>query len=529
MAAVVGTRVPLKHTTLRGAEGDVGDGDALNALKNEILASLERRADDGASAQIDHGSEPKQRGEGLHASSVEEDDEAPLRRHSMDCVRRVPDAHRPSKSTKKFDVRPSTVGGQRKGGVTTLLRPLALSGGAAEGGLKLLKQSSRSRRSQGSSVSAASELGDFDEGVGKESERGERDGDCTGGASSNRFHIGRPPALEQRRLRTPAPLASVHRVARPALAVALSRSLQETKTELDQRRVQHGFDQKTIEDLQAQLETQRVLIESRDAELLKQQRELEEKDALVVKEREKAAAAHEKMSKLNDEVAQMKSESQFGERKLHKQIAKQQKEMEKVSSERDQLQEDFLATKSAMERIKLEGRAKLSKLEAMELYNASLKDRLNDLTIKAGFPMERKIEIDDLIVDCPERDREEIMVAQLMLSMDQKVKRIFYAYTKDELTMTRTQFAKFAKDSNVLSRHLTLNKVDIIYAAASTSDSKTSKVNSAIKEGESQMSVGEFQEGIVRLANAYFVDVDSIEAQLRDFMTECLPSSTPAI
>merc|ERR1719313_1474630 len=117
----------------------------------------------------------------------------------------------------------------------------------------------------------------------------------------------------------------------------------------------------------------------------------------------------------------MKSELQFGEKKLHKQIAVQQKKMDELQEDKDRLQEDFNATKSAMERIKQEGQSKLSKLEAMEMYNTSLKERLNDLTIKAGFPAERTLRIEDLLVDCPERDREEIMIAQLLLSMDQKV------------------------------------------------------------------------------------------------------------
>ena len=108
--------------------------------------------------------------------------------------------------------------------------------------------------------------------------------------------------MEQKRVKTPAPLASVTRVARPALAVALSRSLQETKSELDQRRLQHSFDQQAIADLENTIREQQGCLQGRDAELQTQREELEAKERLIALEKEKAASAHAKMIELEEEV-----------------------------------------------------------------------------------------------------------------------------------------------------------------------------------------------------------------------------------
>ena len=46
---------------------------------------------------------------------------------------------------------------------------------------------------------------------------------------------------------------------------------------------------------------------------------------------------------------------------------------------------------------------------------------------------------------------------------------------------------------------------------------------------DKELSVNEFQEALVRLAAAYYIDSDSVEVALYDFLTELLPSGDTGI
>ena len=126
-----------------------------------------------------------------------------------------------------------------------------------------------------------------------------------------------------------------------------------------------------------------------------------------------------------------------------------------------------------------------------------------------------------------------IMVNQMLMAVADKLRRIFYHYTKDDLTMTKIQFAKFAKDSNVISKHLTNVQVEIIYTNAASSNSQLARDGATGKMGSRAadlqndtdlvLTYNEFAEALVRLANAFYVDSDSVEAQTRDFLEHNLP------
>ena len=73
--------------------------------------------------------------------------------------------------------------------------------------------------------------------------------------------------------------------------------------------------------------------------------------------------------------------------------------------------------------------------------------------------LSRSAQVDDLLGNSHDRERDEIMLAQHLMSFGHKIKRVFFHYTHDELMMTKPQWAKFARDSRVVCKHLALNKV----------------------------------------------------------------------
>ena len=71
----------------------------------------------------------------------------------------------------------------------------------------------------------------------------------------------------------------------------------------------------------------------------------------------------------------------------------------------------------------------------------------------------------------------------------------------------------------------------MIYITAAQSDNGTTKLDQIMSEGnnDKELSANEFQEALVRLAAAYYIDSDSIEVALYDFLTELLPSGDTGI
>lgn len=246
-----------------------------------------------------------------------------------------------------------------------------------------------------------------------------------------------------------------------------------------------------------------------------------------------AGASAEHINELLEEVRQLKSNAQFEDRKWTKAMALQKKEYKQLEETHAAMKADHEVCSTQLEKLKLESRSKKGKESAMLEYIGTLETRLGDLTVKAGLPRESKANIHDLLVLTPDPEKEEIMVNQMLMAVSDKLRRIFYHYTKDDLTMSKTQWAKFAKDSNVISKHLTNAQVEIIYANAASSNSQQAREGATGKAGtkaadlqndtDLTLTYNEFAEGVVRLAHGFYNDSDSVEAQTRDFLESNLP------
>jgi len=244
-----------------------------------------------------------------------------------------------------------------------------------------------------------------------------------------------------------------------------------------------------------------------------------------------AGASREKVTELIEEVRQLKSNAQFEERKSTKAMALQKKELKALKDVYDSMKSDSEMASVQLEKLKLESRSKKGKELAMMAYIGTLETRLSDLTVKAGLPRETKANIHDLLVTTPDPEKEEIMVNQMLMTVADKLRRVFYHYTKDDLTMSKTQWGRFSKDSNVISKQLTSAQIEIIYTNAASSNTQQardggkagSKAADLVNDTDLVLTYNEFAEAIVRLANGYYVDSDSVENQTRDFLENNLP------